>query len=90
MNAFASAAPSAEYLTQVLAAELLAAANPEWTWSGPRRELSLGSAHAAELQPHSCKWIAFSNGFLMMNGVVPLLFDSPRAAIEALGFTLAD
>ena len=72
--------------TQETAAELLAMENRDWRWSRIRKDLSFRDSHSVELQPFSRKWIAYANGIMLTTGVKPLLFDSPRAAIMAMGF----
>jgi hypothetical protein len=74
--------------TQVQAAEEIARVNPQWRWSRIRKDLSFRDSHAVELQPFSHKWVAYANSIMLTNGLKPFLFDSPRAAIMAMGFNL--
>lgn len=83
---------------QIREAEAIARENPEWTWDALLCGLEHNTGAGVELwffdsDTEGCLWQAASClGELLTDPFTPEIrtFDSPRAAIRALGFTLRE
>jgi hypothetical protein len=71
-------------------ASQIATRNPAWTWDAVSRRL-YREGHSVVFSKARGAWVAFAPGGLLRGaGTVPArTFDSPRPAVEAMGFTLA-